>query len=61
MVKYLLWIQEFFRKGASRGRSAPNVNLGPHIISETTRAKKLKLKTLLEVVKYSLLVQKCFH
>ena len=59
MVKYFLWIQEFFSQGASRGRSAPNgappnVNLGPPIISETTRARKLKLKALLEVVKYSL-------
>jgi len=31
--------------------------LGPPIVSETTRAKKLKLKTLLKVVKYSLRVQ----
>ena len=38
----------------------PNVNLGPTIISETTTARKLKLKTLLEVVKYSLGVQNFF-
>jgi len=29
----------------------------PHIISETTGASKLKLKTQLDVVKYSLRVQ----
>jgi len=61
MIKYLLWIQEFFRQGASRGRSIPNVNLGPPIIYKHTRARKLKLKTLLKVVKYSLRVQKCFR
>ena len=38
----------------------PNVNLGPPIISETTRVRKLKLKALLEVVNYSLLVQNFF-
>ena len=39
---------------------ATNVNLGSPIISETTTARKLKLKTLLEVVKYSLQVQNFF-
>jgi len=39
----------------------PNVNLGPPIISETTRVRKLKLKALLEVVKYSLQVQNFFR
>jgi len=44
--------------GVRGGRRAPNVNLGPPIISETTRARKLKLKAQLDVVKYSLRVQK---
>jgi len=39
----------------------PNVNLGPTIISETTRVRMLKLKALLEVVKYSLWVQNFFR
>jgi len=34
------------------GRRPLNVNLGPPIISETTKDKKLKLKTQLDVVKY---------
>ena len=36
----------------------PNVNLGPPKISETTRARMLKLKTQLDIVKYSLWVKK---
>ena len=40
--------------------SPVNVNLRPPIISETTGARKLKLKTQLDVVKYSLQVQKFF-
>jgi len=43
--------------GASGGRRPLNVNLGPRIISETTRARNLKLKTQLDVVKYSFGVQ----
>ena len=39
----------------------PNVNLGPPIISETAKVRKLELKALLEVVKYSLRVQKFFR
>jgi len=35
-----------------------NVNVGPPIILETNGAIKLKLKTQLDVVKYSLRVQK---
>jgi len=48
----------FFARGRLGGAVPPNVNLGPPIISETTRVRKLKLKTPLEVVKYLLLVQK---
>jgi len=36
----------------------PNVNLGPPKISETTRPRMLKFKTQLDIVKYSLWVQK---
>jgi len=38
------------------GAGPLNVNLGPPIILETTGARKLKLKTQLDVVKYSLRV-----
>ena len=41
------------------GTGPPNVNLGPPKISETTRARMLKLKTQLYIVKYSLYAQKC--
>ena len=40
------------------GTEPPNVNLGPPKISETTRARMLKLKTQLDIVKYSLWVKK---
>ena len=43
------------------GAGPLNVNLGPPIISKTTGARKLKLKTQLHVVKYSLQVQKFFR
>jgi len=61
MAKYLLWLQEFFRLGRLGGAVPPDVNLGPPIILETTRVRKLKLKALLEVVKYSLRVQNFFR
>ena len=40
------------------GTGPPNVNLGHPKISETTNARMLKLKTQLDIVKYSLWVQK---
>jgi len=40
------------------GVGPPNVNLGPPNIPETTRARKLTLKPLLDMVKYPLWVQK---
>ena len=40
------------------GTGPPNVNLRPPEISETTRARMLKLKILLDIVKYTLWVQK---
>jgi len=47
-----------FPLGDVQGHSSPNVNLGPPKISETTRAKMLKLKTQLDIVKYSIWEQK---
>ena len=44
--------------GVQGGTGPPNVNLGPPKISETTRARMLKLKRQLDMVKYSLCVQK---
>ena len=38
--------QIFFARGRPGGAGPFNVNLGPPIISETTRARKLKLKTI---------------
>jgi len=56
-----LGVSNIFRYGASGGTGPLNVNLRPPIISETTGARKLKLKTRLHVVKYSLRVQKFFY
>ena len=44
--------------GVQRGTGLLNVNLRPPKISETTRARMLKLKTQLDIVKYSLCVKK---
>ena len=44
-------------RGVQGGTGALNLNLGPRKISETTRAKMLKLKTQLDIVKYSLWVK----
>jgi len=49
-----------FPLGGAQGHSAPNVNLGPPNISESTRARKLKLKTQLDIVKYSIWYKFCF-
>ena len=55
-------MSKFFRQGHPGGGAGPlNVNLRPPIISETTGARKLKLETQLDVVKYSLRVQKIFR
>jgi len=52
MVKYPLY--QKFCDGASRGRRAlPNVSLGPPVILETTRDRKLNLKTQLAMDRYS--------
>jgi len=46
--------QNFSARGRPGGAGPVNANLGPHIILETTGARKSKLKTQLDVVKYSL-------
>jgi len=48
--------QKFSARGRPGGAWPLNANLGPHIFSKTTRARKLKLETQLDVVKYSLRV-----
>jgi len=45
-------------RGRRVGTGPPNVNLGRPKISETTRARILKVKTQLDIVKYSLWVKK---
>ena len=42
------------------GTEPPNVNLEPPKSSKTTRARMLKLKTQLDIVKYSLKLKKNF-
>ena len=49
---------QFFPLGGVREAQGPLMQIcDPHILSETTAARKLKLKTQLDVVKYSLRVQ----
>jgi len=54
-------ILKIFPLGGVRGAGSLNVNLAPPIISETTRARKVNLKIPLDMVKYSLWVQKLFY
>ena len=44
---------KIFSPGEVWGRSAPSVNLGPHHISESTGARKLRFYTVLDKAKYS--------
>jgi len=60
VVKFLLWVQKFFRYGRRGGAGPPNVNLGPPNISETTTDRKLNLKIPLDMVQYPLWVQNFF-
>ena len=53
--------QKFSASSVQGGAEPPNVNLGPPIISEATTAIMLKLKTQLDIVKYSPCVQKFLH
>ena len=59
--KYLGMCQKFSAKKRLGGTGPLNVNLGPPIISETTGARKFKLKTPLDVVKYPLWIQKLLY
>jgi len=52
IVKYSLWVKKIFARGSPGGVGPPSVNLGPANISENTRARKLKLKMPLDIVKY---------
>jgi len=58
MIRHSKVLASGTKKNSARGRTgghrAPNVNLRPHKISETTKARMLELKTQLDVVKYSL-------
>ena len=55
--KYLRACQNFSARGPLGSAAPPNVNLGPPNIPESTRARMLKLKTQLDIVKYSLCVK----
>ena len=50
IVKYSLWVKKNSPLGGVR---PPSVNLGPPNISESKRARKLKLKTPYDIVTYS--------
>ena len=52
IVKYSLWVTNFSAKGRPGGVGPPSVNLGPPNISKSERARKLKLKTPLDIVTY---------
>ena len=53
--------QNFSARWRAGGAVPPNVNLGPPDISETTTARKLNLKILLDMVKYPHWVQKLLY
>ena len=58
IVTYSPQVQKKFPLGGVLGGTGPpNVNLGPPKISVTTRARMLKLKIQLDIVKYSLSVK----
>ena len=56
--KYLRACQNFSAREPLGSAGPLNVNLGPPNIPKSTRARMLKLKTQLDIVKYSLLVKK---
>ena len=58
IVKYSLGYKNFSARGRPGGVGPPSVNLGPPNISESKRARKLKLKMPLDIVTYSPWVQK---
>ena len=58
-VTYSPQVQKKIPLGGVDGDTGPHkVNLGPPKLSETTRVRMLKLKTQLDIVKYSLWAQK---
>ena len=57
-MKYSLWVKKFSARGRPGGVWPPSVNLGPPNISESKRARKLKLKMPLDIVTYSPRVKK---
>ena len=56
--KYLCAFQNLYARGPPGSAGPPNVNLGPPNISESKKARKLKLKTPLDIVTFSPRVQK---
>jgi len=60
IVKCSLWAKKISDRGRPGGVGPPSINLGPPNISENTRARKLKFKTPLDIVKYSPRVQQFF-
>ena len=52
IVMYSLYVKIFSARWRPGGVGPPSVNLGPPDISETTRARKLKLKMQLDLAKY---------
>ena len=54
IVKYSLWVKKNSPLGGRPGSvGPPSVNLGPPNIKKNTRARKLKVKLQLDMVKYS--------
>ena len=54
IVKYSLYVKKnFSARWRPGGVGPPSVNFGPPNISESKRARKLKLKSQLDMVKYS--------
>ena len=52
IVKYSLHVKKISARGRPEAVGPPSVNLGPPNISASKRARKLKLKTPLDIVKY---------
>jgi len=61
VVKYSLRVKFFSARGRSGGACPLNLNFGPPIISESTAARKLKLKVRLDMVKYLLWIPEFFR
>ena len=62
IVNYSLCLKKFLSdRGCPGGVGPPSVNLGHPNISESKIARKLKLKTPYDIVKYSPRVQKNFR